>query len=230
MEVVENSKKNANDRSTRPARQKQQETKTDPTINENQKVQQMTLNRNNKKLQLPTPCQKKCKSVDSKPKQQDNPAETFIQDKLNNESANDEISKEFTGQNDSDNDGLNNEYTGQNEIHDDELTTGSVSKKTSFTTLEKDVAENKKTILEKLNMIMNEKRNKFLALQRKFKVARQTVLKANIKGKDVENIKCFVCKTLFQFGNYMCEHGRSFTYPHASVCKECGRIFQTLHF
>ena len=167
-----------------------------------------------------------CKSVDSKQKQQDNPAETFIQDKLNNESANDVISKEFTGQNDSDNDGLNNEYTGQNEIHNDELTTGSVSKKPSFTTLEKDVAENKKTILEKLNMIMNEKRNKFLALQRKFKVARQTVLKANIKGKDVENIKCFVCKKLFQFGNYMCEHGRSFIYPHASVCKECGRIFR----
>ncbi|CAG2207824.1 KRAB [Mytilus edulis] len=73
---------------------------------------------------------------------------------------------------------------------------------------------------------MNEKRNKFLALQRKFKIARQTVLKANIKGKDVENIKCFVCKKLFQFGNYMCEHGRSFIYPHASVCKECGRIFR----
>ncbi|XP_063425213.1 uncharacterized protein LOC134708525 [Mytilus trossulus] len=167
-----------------------------------------------------------CKSVDSKPKEQDSLAETFIQDKLNNKSANDEISKECTGQNESDDDKLNNEYTGQNDGDDDELTTGSVSKKLSFTILEKDVAENKKTILEKLNMIMNEKRNKFQALQRKFKVARQTVLKASIKGKGAEEIKCCVCKKSFQIGNYMCEHGRSFIYPHASVCKECGRIFR----
>ncbi|CAC5408474.1 KRAB [Mytilus coruscus] len=250
-EVVENSKKKQQKRATRSARQKQQENTTDPTNNEkpgsstNDTKQQETTSAHtmpNKvgntteytvpKQQLSTrrkkkedtskqqesitdhthqtpvkstsgyisPKNKECKSVDSNPKQQESPADTFTQDKLKKKSDNDELSTESVSE--------------------------SVSHKLSFTTLEKDVAENKKTILEKLNMIMNEKRNKFLALQRKFKIARQTVLKANSKGKDVEKIKCFVCKKSFKFGNYMCEHGRSFVYHHASVCKECGRIFR----
>ncbi|CAC5405712.1 KRAB [Mytilus coruscus] len=102
-------------------------------------------------------------------------------------------------------------------------------------------AENKRQISKKhKELYRQEKKNnfafkremqkkRFKLLQKKFVDARKKHEKAI---KELNGVHCKVCKHFFKFdkssywAGYMCEHGRSFTYPNAAVCHQCGKIFK----